>query len=169
MNNDELKQKMQEFYLPSYQEIPDVGLYLEQVVKYINTYFSEFPEMMITGSMISNYVKKKIISNPRKKTYSREQIAGLLFITTSKTVLSMDYIKIALSSLDTFNSSQEAYETFRKQMMETMATYFSDQTSRMIQPDSNELIALQNIVIAVSHKMYLEKYFSYLRKEMVQE
>ena len=31
-----------EFNLPKYNEIPDVGLYLDQVVKYINSFFIRF-------------------------------------------------------------------------------------------------------------------------------
>ncbi len=164
MNNDRLKQKMQDFHLPAYQEIPDVGLYLEQVVKYINTFFTDFEEMQITSSMVSNYVKKKIISNPYKKTYNRDQIASLFFITTCKTVLSMDYLKIALSNLDRFESPQKAYEAFCTQLDQTLSTFFSDQEKKLEDPESTEVIALQNIVIAVSHKMYLEKYFSELQE-----
>ena len=47
------------FHLPRYQEIPDVGLYLEQTAKYIDSYLSPLEDISITGSMISNYVKKK--------------------------------------------------------------------------------------------------------------
>ena len=52
------------FHLPRYQEIPDVGLYLEQTAKYIDTYLQPLESISITSSMISNYVKKKIISSP---------------------------------------------------------------------------------------------------------
>lgn len=55
------------FHLPRYQEIPDVGLYLEQTAKYIDSYLSPLEDISITGSMISNYVKKKIINKPRQK------------------------------------------------------------------------------------------------------
>ena len=63
---------IKDFCLPAYNEIPDVGLYLEQTVKYINGYFAPFPDMELTASMVSNYVKKGLVSNPVKKQYSRE-------------------------------------------------------------------------------------------------
>ena len=50
--------------------------------------------------MISNYVKKKLVSNPVKKQYSREQIAYLLFIAVAKSALSMDEIKLVLEMND---------------------------------------------------------------------
>ena len=45
------------FRLPRYREIPNVGLYLEQVAKYINGYLNVLGYADITPSMISNYVK----------------------------------------------------------------------------------------------------------------
>ena len=39
MKNEELRN----FKLPAYREIHDVGLYLDQVAKYINSYLQDFP------------------------------------------------------------------------------------------------------------------------------
>ena len=81
------------FELPAWNEIPDVGLYLEQVTKYLNTYLEPF-DMGVTSSMISNYVKLKIISREGRKIYNRERIASLFFVAVAKTVLSMDQIRV---------------------------------------------------------------------------
>ena len=68
--NQEIKQKIAEsylgFHLPRYQEIPDVGLYLVQAAKYINSCMAPLGETALTSSMISNYVKKGLIGNPVK-------------------------------------------------------------------------------------------------------
>ena len=75
--------------LPKYNEIPDVGLYLEQVTKYINGLMEEYPNLSITSSMVSNYVKQGLLPKCVKKQYSRDQIMRLILITFGKTVLSM--------------------------------------------------------------------------------
>ena len=62
------------YSLPSFKEIPDVGLYLNQCATYINRLFEDIYGISITESMISNYVKKKLIPNPIKKQYSRESL-----------------------------------------------------------------------------------------------
>ena len=86
----EIKQQVAEvfrdFRLPRYHEIPNVGLYLEQITKYICESLAPLQENVLTSSMISNYVKKNLISNPVKKLYSRDQIAYLIFIAIAKTV-----------------------------------------------------------------------------------
>lgn len=48
------------FRLPRYKEIPDIGLYLEQTVSYINNVLSII-DISITSSMLSNYVKKGML------------------------------------------------------------------------------------------------------------
>ena len=66
------------FALPRYAELPQVGLYLDQAVQYVNGCFRAFPGVELTPSMVSNYVKKGIISHPVKKKYTREQLASLI-------------------------------------------------------------------------------------------
>ena len=42
------------FRMPRYREIPDVGLYLDQTVKYINRFLAPLGCEEITPSMVSN-------------------------------------------------------------------------------------------------------------------
>ena len=82
------------FSLPRYRELPAVGLYLDQTVQLVNSCFRGFPGVELTPSMVSNYVKKGVISHPVKKKYSREQLAALLYIVLSKNVLSLENIEM---------------------------------------------------------------------------
>ena len=78
--NEDIIKSIQDFKLPKYEEIPNVGLYLEQTAKYISEYLAPLQDGAITGSMISNYVKKGLVSNPVKSsiTESRLLISFLL-------------------------------------------------------------------------------------------
>ncbi len=155
MNEKRLHTALEEFTLPAWREIPDVGLYLDQVVKYINGFLSGFPEMQITGSMVSNYVKHKIIPSPVRKTYSREQLASLIFIAMAKTVLSMDHIRICLKGKDIFADAENTYDAFAENMMRSVHRFSkNDEEIAFMSHDT-----LYDIVIAVAHKMYLERYF----------
>ena len=57
-----LKKSIEDFHLPRYEEIPDVGLYLDQTTTFISGYLKSLEGVSITGSMISNYVKKKLFA-----------------------------------------------------------------------------------------------------------
>ena len=98
--NTEMKRLMSasilEFRLPRYAELPNMGLYLEQTVKYINSVLQPLGGMELTGSMVSNYVKKNLIANPVKKQYYAEQIAYLFFVVVAKNQLSMEDIGLLI-------------------------------------------------------------------------
>ena len=59
-----LAESVRSFHIPRLGEIPDVGLYLEQVTRYVNRSIAGCGLSPITSSMVSNYVKQKIIPAP---------------------------------------------------------------------------------------------------------
>ncbi len=159
-NKTELTDTLKEFSLPAYSEIPDVGLYLEQVARYINGYLSAFPDMEVTTSMISNYAKQKLFDRVNKKTYTREQIAVLIFIVMTKTVLSIDRIRMILQEIRSSETDiPQYYDTFRMMLKDVLES-FSDSSATLqkrMSTDTDKM--LENVVITIGHKMYLEKYF----------
>jgi hypothetical protein len=166
MENREYTEALTSFTLPTYNEIPDVGLYLDQVVKYINGFFGDFPEMKITSAMVSNYVKQKIISSPYKKTYSRDQIASLLFIVIAKTVLSMGHIRMCLAMSTHFDSSEEAYTAFVSRMKDVLESLSEDRSDALSFTADR---TLDHIVITAAHKMYLERYFETIEEQQKEQ
>ncbi len=163
----ELIKDVKDFRLPKYNEIPNVGLYLEQTAKYISEALSPISDNAITGSMISNYVKKGLVSNPIKKQYDREQIAYLIFIAVVKNVLSMDDIKLAI---DIQKSSYEPYKAYNylAKELETLISFVFDGKAIPKQEDegvSDEKRMLRNIIITLAHKIYLEKYFDLIKEK----
>ena len=58
------KVAVEQLKLPSYQEVPAMGLYLKQVVNYINQCLAPLGNIKITSSMVSNYVKHDLIASP---------------------------------------------------------------------------------------------------------
>ena len=99
--------------LPGYNEIPYVGLYLEQVSKYLNSFLED--DLQLTGTMITNYVKLKIVPKAIKKAYSREQIALFFLVAITKSVLSMDQIRKVFALR---NDTRRLYEDFAKGIKE---------------------------------------------------
>lgn len=159
------------FRLPSYQEIPDVGLYLEQTAKYISDSLAPVQDVPVTGSMISNYVKKGLIAKPVKKQYNREQIAQLMFIAVGKTVLSMDDVHLMLSIQNQTYPSQIAYDYFRTELSSVLNYVFNrqDELSALDAGASDQKLMLRNMIIALAHKIYLDKLFAAIREDLQSE
>ena len=83
---------LEDFNLPSWQDIPDIGLYMEQVIILLREYLDYLPpelkdEQIITAATINNYVRTKIMPEPVKKRYYRQHIAYLVMICTMKQIL----------------------------------------------------------------------------------
>ena len=156
-----------EFHLPRYQEIPDVGLYLEQAAKYISGCVSPLGDMALTGSMISNYVKKGLIASPVKKQYSRDQIAYLIFIAICKSVLSLDALDAFLRLQRQSYALQRAYDYFVREFESLLLFTFelTDTADMFPEPSSDGKRLLYTCIIAAVQKVYLEKYLEALTEE----
>jgi len=157
---ESIGRSIEDFRLPKYSEIPDVGLFLEQTTKYICQCLAPLG-VSITGSMISNYVKMHLIDSPVKKQYSREQIAYLLFIAVGKSVLSLENIQMLFRLQKNAYSTQRAYEYFCAEFENILFFVFGLKTdTENIGEDTSQLKQmLRNTIITVCHKIYLEKCF----------
>ncbi len=163
-------QGMQAFCLPRYQEIPNVGLYLEQVTRYIGECFAPLMDGLITASMISNYVKRGLVSNPVKKQYSREQIACLIYITAVKTVLTMEDIRLMFHIQRDICDVQIAYDYFCS-TLENMLSAISagEEIPALPAGESEEKGMLHNTIVAVAHTVCLRKRFAALQQAQNKE
>lgn len=155
------------FRLPTYPEIPDVGLYLEQTAKYLSDCLSPVQDIPVTGSMISNYVKKGLIAKPVRKQYSREQIAQLMFIAVAKMVMSIEDLHLMMQIQRETYSSEIAYTYFGKEFKHVLSYVFGEtETIHPIEPDAtDEKTMLRNMIITVAHKVYLDKLLAAIRQE----
>lgn len=86
------------YRLPEWDAIPDFGLYMEQVVQLLKQYLSYLPpglkqSQTITSAAINNYVRTKMLPEPRKKKYYRVHIAYLIMICTLKQSLSLSMLQ----------------------------------------------------------------------------
>lgn len=159
--------RIDEFRMPRYQEIPNVGLYLDQTVKYINSYLAPLGCMEITASMVSNYVKKGYISNPVRKQYSAEQIAYLFSIAVMKNVISMDNIVRMFMMQRSAYSAQVAYDYFCEELENLLHYTFGvkDEVEEVGNTNTEAKDMLRSVIIAVSHVTYLNSRFDQLEAE----
>ena len=100
------------FSYPKWEDIPNIDLYLDQVLLYVNQVcapISPDKDKGLTASMVNNYVKHGYLTKPDKKKYQRKQIARLIAITTLKSV---QEIAQTLNTLQTQASSDQLYDAF---------------------------------------------------------
>jgi len=102
--------------LPRWNELPDLDIYMDQVLSLVSRYLRELPGMEekgLTASMVNNYVKLGILPPPISKRYNRTHLAQLIIITVLKSVLPIGSIgRIIASQLRTGLPCAELYSRF---------------------------------------------------------
>jgi hypothetical protein len=102
-------------YQPApWELIPDLGLYMDQVITYIERQCKElFMEdvRIFTPSMVNNYVKIGLVNRPVAKKYGRDQLAQLLMICVLKQSISAENMKILVQPPEN-GDMREQYEAF---------------------------------------------------------
>ena len=157
----QLAQPIKTFKLPRFNEIPTMGLYLEQVTKYISDIFQPLQVVNITSSMISNYVKQGIVSAPIKKQYSRDLIAHLVYVAVIKNVISLEDIKVMFDVKEGVYTNEIAYNYFCEEFENVLQYVYGIKTSldKVGVEHSNEKLMLRNTIVTVAHKIYLDNCF----------
>ena len=142
------------FSYPKWEEIPNIDLYLDQVLLYVNQVcepISSESDKGLTASMVNNYVKHGYLTKPDKKKYQRQQIARLIAITTLKSVFSIQEIAQTLNTLQTETNSEQLYNAFVNYMNEGI-----DPENSIIQ-SSCQTIKLYHQTLALIHRTQEEE------------
>ena len=167
---NELADMIRQFSLPRYEQLPNVGLYLEQTSKYINQCLQPlgFPET--TGSMIRNYVKMGLVHNPIQKQYYSEHIAHLIVITILKHVVPLEHINKMFFMQRKVYSDLTAYDYFCMELENVLYYRFGlkDGLEEIGVTESAEKDILHSAIVAVSHMVYLNACFKHLPPELFQ-
>ena len=165
---EEIRLSAMNFRLPRYRELGDDGLYLEQAARYISELLMPLQETAVTGSMISNYVKKDLVDNPVKKQYFRDQLAYLIFISVAKTVLSMEDIGLLVKLQKKSYDNEKAYDYFCCELENVVKYVFGakDTLENIGVDHTDEKMLLRDTIITAAHKAYLNRCFKELHKEI---
>ena len=149
------------FRLPRFREIPDVGLYLDQTVKYINRFLEPLGGMEITSSMVSNYVKKGYIENPVRKQYDAKQIAYLISITIIKSVVSMEHCSRLFRMQKCVYSVETAYDYFCNELENMLHFTFGlkDEVEEIGTSNTELKRMLRSVIIAVANIIFVQHSF----------
>ncbi len=101
--------------LPKWHQLPDLDLYLDQVLFYINQQTSSAisqKEKQLTAAMINNYVKHGYLPKPNKKKYTRRHLARLIVLTICKPIFPIAAIHAMIERLSQEEDSALLYDCF---------------------------------------------------------
>lgn len=154
--------KINELHIPRYNELPNIGLYLKQVVILINEELRQILSQNVTETMLSNYIKMHLVSSPIKKLYNREQIARLIFIVLVKPEVSLDNIQYLFTKQEAHWTAEESYNFFCNEYENTLLNIFGKRENSSVSAvnEPSEKMLLRNVIAANAHRLYLEYCFT---------
>lgn len=105
----------------SVNEIPDLDLYMDQIIGLMNHAYEEnkrVPEdKVVTKTMINNYTKEGLLPPAKGKKYTLEHILRLMIVLSMKNALSLGDIKVVMKSISetddySVNSLKDSYTDY---------------------------------------------------------
>ena len=161
--------------MPRYDEIPDIDLYMDQLLAYIDKILSPFfehsNEKILTTSMVNNYVKQGVLPPTVKKRYSRQHVILLIEICLAKQLYSIQEIGKLLAVQNAIFDIKTSYNYICIELENALKSTFANEPLSKDGGSSNKMARLlvRNTVIAFAHKLHTQLLCNELYKENVEE
>ena len=118
----ELKQQLTEQRPDGWDKLPDIPLYMDQVVSYLSRQMVAMGDGdALTSAMINNYIKDGLVERANGKKYGQEHLAYLTAITALKQVMSVREMKVLTTVGREMRAPERQYEYFCSYLDQAMA------------------------------------------------
>ena len=148
--------ELNHFSYKDYQELPDIDLYMDQVVTFLDKQLAIFQtsslDKQITSSMINNYVKGEVVSAPISKKYNREHLALIEEVCTLKQVLTIAEVKQIIDERYRKEDVQkdEVFNTFKNQVNQKNQEAVALTKGLLEQIEQNDLRSLTDLAVELA-------------------
>ena len=114
---EELKIRMTTQRPESWDQLPDLSLYMDQLISYMPRQLIRFEDGdALTAAMVNNYIKDGLLPRAEGKRYGKEHLAWLTAICALKSVMSMREMGVLFGAMDAAGEPQERYGAFLQEL-----------------------------------------------------
>jgi len=118
----ELKRRLMEARPDSWDDLPDIPLYMDQVVSYLSRQMACFGEGEgLTPAMINNYIKDGLLERANGKKYGQEHLAYVTAICALKQVMSVREMKVLTTVGREMRAPDKQFDYFCKYLDQAMS------------------------------------------------
>ena len=144
-----LKQRLAEVRPDPFERLPDIPLYMDQVVSYLaRQSVSLDAGDSLTPAMINNYIKDGLLHRAHGKKYDQEHLGLLTAISALKQVLSVREMKVLTAVGREGWDSKKQYDYFCKYLDESMTA-----VAGQIDPETSDY-DLPKLVLRLAMQSY---------------
>lgn len=113
----ELKARMEAQRPEPWETLPDLALYMDQLISYMPRQLIRFAEGdALTSAMVNNYIKDGLLPRAEGKRYGKEHLAWLTAICALKSVISMREMAVLFEAMDKEKGAQERYDVLLQEL-----------------------------------------------------
>lgn len=154
---NELKRILKEQRPNNWEDIPDIDLYMDQVLNYMTRQHIGLESgETLTSAMVNNYIKKELLPRAKGKRYERKHIAYLTAICLFKQILSVDSTKELLNNQLLDSDIKSFYEKYCTKLDTAYDAVGEKIQENMTEQDISELV-LELAISSYAQKIACER------------
>ena len=113
----QLKQRLEQERPVAWEELPDLALYMDQVISYMPRQLISWKEDdLLTSAMVNNYIKDGLVPRADGKRYGPVHLGYLTAVCAMKKVLSVKDMRAMLDSVPESKEPKSIYNYFCRAM-----------------------------------------------------
>ena len=113
----DLKRRLEEERPAGWEQLPDIALYMDQVISYLPRQQIRFDEgENMTSAMVNNYIKDGLLPRAEGKRYTRTHLAYLTAISDLKQVLSVKDMAALIPAGNLGREPEVVYAAFQEEL-----------------------------------------------------
>jgi hypothetical protein len=161
----ELHRRLAEERPVLWDNLPDISLYMDQVISYLPRQLIRFGEgEQLTSAMVNNYSKEGLIPRADGKKYGRTHLVYLSAICALKQVLSVREIRTLLSATGGGSDSEEFYTRFCA-VLDTALTGTADKVTTTNSSEELSLLALELALESYANKLACQRILDMMQEQ----
>jgi hypothetical protein len=147
----ELRRRLAQERPDGWEDLPDIPLYMDQVVGYLSRQLVSFEEGDgLTSAMINNYIKDGLLSRANGKKYDQEHLAYLTAISALKQVLSVREMRALVTMGKEGRDTKKLYDFFCRTLDQAMG-----ETANALDEDTSDH-DLPKLVLTLALRSYVD-------------
>lgn len=159
----DLKERLSTQRPASWEALPDISLYMDQIISYLPRQLIRFEEgEILTSAMVNNYIKDGLLPRADGKRYGPTHLAYLTAICALKQVLSVKEMKALLQSGMLGREPETVYGYFCQEL-DSALEETAQELNTELSPDELPKLALSLALRSYADKLACERILSLLR------
>lgn len=161
----ELKERLNSERPASWETMPDIALYMDQIISYLPRQLIRYEETEnLTSAMVNNYIKDGLLPRAEGKRYNQTHLAYLTAICALKQILSVKEMKTLIQDGAEGREPERLYNFFCRELDQALK-----ETANRIdeETEQNDLarLALGLALRSYADKLACQRILTLLQKE----